>query len=157
MVKCRYCQSQIHCNANFCGVCGNRVQADTVPARCPEIDPKGAKYCFECGQQLLGNNIQSYLNSVPYPVNLSNQAQTEAFDTILSQVKSSVDKGCKRKMNYNLKRLRDKHALSLTDLELICGVDRTTIYRIENGRQKARSRTIRKLAKAFQVKPEELI
>jgi transcriptional regulator with XRE-family HTH domain len=59
-------------------------------------------------------------------------------------------------MNGNLKRLREKRALSLTDLELVSGVNRVTINRIENGKQKPMPRTIRKLAEALQVKVEEL-
>jgi transcriptional regulator with XRE-family HTH domain len=59
-------------------------------------------------------------------------------------------------MNDNLKRLREKRALSLTDLERISGVNRVTINRIENGKQKAMPRTIRKLAEALRVKVEEL-
>jgi transcriptional regulator with XRE-family HTH domain len=59
-------------------------------------------------------------------------------------------------MNGNLKRLREKRALSLTDLERISGVNRVTINRIENGKQKAMPRTIRKLAEALHVKVEEL-
>ena len=93
--------------------CGNRVQFEMVSDDCAKIDPKDAKYCFQCGGKI--------------------------------------------QINYSLKRLRDKRALSLKDLELICGVHRTTIYRLENGRQKASARTIRKLARAFQVEPEELL
>ena len=59
-------------------------------------------------------------------------------------------------MNGNLKRLRELRALSLTDLAQLAGVNRATINRIENGKQKAMPRTIRKLAEALQVKVEEL-
>ena len=57
----------------------------------------------------------------------------------------------------NLRKLRNKRALSLTDLSRISGVNRITINRIENGKQKPMPRTIRKLAKALQVKVEELM
>jgi transcriptional regulator with XRE-family HTH domain len=59
-------------------------------------------------------------------------------------------------MSDKLKTLREKLAFSLTDLEQISGVNRMTIYRIEHGKQKARPRTVRKLAKALQVGVEEL-
>lgn len=59
-------------------------------------------------------------------------------------------------MNGNLKRLREQRVLSLTDLAQIAGVNRVTINRIENGKQKAMPRTLRKLAEALQVNVEEL-
>ncbi len=59
-------------------------------------------------------------------------------------------------MNGNLKRLREQRVLSLTDLAQITGVNRVTINRIENGKQKPMPRTIRKLAEALRVSVEEL-
>jgi len=59
-------------------------------------------------------------------------------------------------MDSNLKRLREQRALSLTDLAQISRVNRITIHRIENGKQKPMPRTIRKLAEALHVKIEEL-
>ena len=59
-------------------------------------------------------------------------------------------------MNDNLRRLRERQALSLTDLAKMSGVNRITIHRIENGKQKPMPRTIRKLAEALQVKVEQL-
>lgn len=59
-------------------------------------------------------------------------------------------------MNGNLKRLREQRVLSLTDLAQIAGVNRVTINRIENGKQKPIPRTIRKLAEALRVSVEEL-
>lgn len=59
-------------------------------------------------------------------------------------------------MNGKLKRLREKRALSLTDLSERSGVNRITIHRIETGKQKPMPRTIRKLAEALQVNVEEL-
>ena len=59
-------------------------------------------------------------------------------------------------MNGNLKRLREQRVLSLTDLAQLSGVNRITINRIENGKQKALPRTIRRLAEALKVKVEEL-
>jgi len=55
-----------------------------------------------------------------------------------------------------LKKLREKRALSLTDLAEKSGVNRITIHRIETGKQKPMPRTIRKLAEALQVDVEEL-
>lgn len=60
-------------------------------------------------------------------------------------------------MNSNVKRLREQRALSLTDLAQKSGVNRITIHRIENGKQKPMPRTVRKLAEALQVKVEELL
>ena len=59
-------------------------------------------------------------------------------------------------MNGNLKKLREQRVLSLTDLAQKSGVNRITIHRIENGKQKAMPRTLRKLAEALQVGVEEL-
>ena len=59
-------------------------------------------------------------------------------------------------MDGNLKRLREQRALSLTDLSRMANLSRVTINRIENGKQKPMPRTIHKLAKALQVKVEEL-
>jgi len=59
-------------------------------------------------------------------------------------------------MSRKLKTLRERQALSLTDLAEKSGVNRITIHRIENGKQKPMPRTIRKLAEALQVNVEEL-
>jgi transcriptional regulator with XRE-family HTH domain len=59
-------------------------------------------------------------------------------------------------MSGNLKRLREKQSLSLTDLAQKSGVNRITIHRIENGKQKPMPRTVRKLADALQVDVEKL-
>jgi transcriptional regulator with XRE-family HTH domain len=59
-------------------------------------------------------------------------------------------------MNENIKALRKRRALSLSDLAQISNVSRVTINRIENGKQKPSPRTIRRLAQALQVQVEEL-
>lgn len=59
-------------------------------------------------------------------------------------------------MNGKLKKLREKSALSLTDLAEKSGVNRITIHRIETGKQKPMPRTIRKLAAALKVNVEDL-
>ncbi len=59
-------------------------------------------------------------------------------------------------MNGNLKNLRKRRALSLTDLSRMTKLSRMTISRIENGKQKPQPRTIRVLAEALQVEVEEL-
>ena len=56
-----------------------------------------------------------------------------------------------------LKELRREQVLSLRDLEERSGVSYNTIWRIEDGRQGAQPRTIRKLAEALGVKPAELV
>lgn len=56
-----------------------------------------------------------------------------------------------------LKELRERQVLSLSELEERSGVDRQIIWRIESGYQKgAHQRTIRKLATALGVEPYEL-
>jgi transcriptional regulator with XRE-family HTH domain len=47
--------------------------------------------------------------------------------------------------------------LSLRELEEKSGVSYNTIWRIEDGRQGAHPRTVRKLAEALGVDPNELI
>ena len=56
-----------------------------------------------------------------------------------------------------LKELRRERVLSLRELEGRSGVSYNTIWRIEDGRQGAHPRTIRKLADALGVRPSELI
>ena len=56
-----------------------------------------------------------------------------------------------------LRELRREQVLSLRELEEMSGVSYNTIWRIEDGRQGAHPRTIRKLAEALGVRPSELI
>jgi transcriptional regulator with XRE-family HTH domain len=56
-----------------------------------------------------------------------------------------------------LKELRRERVLSLRELEERSGVSYNTIWRIEDGRQGAHPRTIRRLAEALDVQPSELI
>lgn len=63
-------------------------------------------------------------------------------------------------MEVNTERLRElrwRRVLSMRDLEERSGVSHNTIWRIESGRQGAHPRTIRKLAEALGVEPEELL
>jgi transcriptional regulator with XRE-family HTH domain len=63
-------------------------------------------------------------------------------------------------MEVNVERLRElrtERVLSLRELEEKSGVSYNTIWRIEDGRQGAHPRTIRKLAEALGVDPKELI
>ena len=63
-------------------------------------------------------------------------------------------------MEVNVERLRElrrERVLSLRELEERSGVSYNTIWRIEDGRQGAHPRTVRKLAEALGVKPSELI
>lgn len=55
-----------------------------------------------------------------------------------------------------LKELREKHFLSIPELAEKSGIPRNTIYGIENGKHKPIRRTIRAIAKALGVKPEEI-
>jgi transcriptional regulator with XRE-family HTH domain len=56
-----------------------------------------------------------------------------------------------------LKELRRERVLSLRELEERSGVSYNTIWRIEDGRQGAHPRTVRKLADALGVEPKELL
>ena len=56
-----------------------------------------------------------------------------------------------------LRELRRERVLSLRELEERSGVSYNTIWRIEDGRQGAHPRTVRKLADALGVDPSELI
>lgn len=56
-----------------------------------------------------------------------------------------------------LKELRRDRVLSLRELEERSGVSYNTIWRIEDGRQGAHPRTVRKLAEALGVEPSELL
>jgi transcriptional regulator with XRE-family HTH domain len=56
-----------------------------------------------------------------------------------------------------LKGLRRERVLSLRELEERSSISYYTIWRIEDGRQGAHPRTVRKLAEALGVQPSELI
>ena len=56
-----------------------------------------------------------------------------------------------------LRELRKRRVLTLHELEERSGVSYNTIWRLENGRTGAQPRTIRKLATALGVGPEELV
>ena len=63
-------------------------------------------------------------------------------------------------MEVNVERLRElrrERVLSLHELEEKSGVSYNTIWRLEDGRQGAHPKTVRKLAGALGVQPSELI
>jgi transcriptional regulator with XRE-family HTH domain len=60
-------------------------------------------------------------------------------------------------MNENLKRIREMRALSRKDLAEQSDIDESTVYRAEHGQTKLRPSTIRKLAQALGVSPDELM
>lgn len=60
-------------------------------------------------------------------------------------------------MDGNLRRLRELRALSQRELAACAGLSVTTVNRIEGSRHKPMPRTVRKLAEALGVSPEELL
>jgi transcriptional regulator with XRE-family HTH domain len=56
-----------------------------------------------------------------------------------------------------LRELRHRRVLTLEELAEKAGVGRNTIWRLEHGVMGAQPRTIRKLAKALDVEPEDLV
>ena len=56
-----------------------------------------------------------------------------------------------------LKALRNQRVLTLRELEQRSGVAYNTIWHLENGKRGAQPRTLRKLARALDVEPEELV
>ena len=60
-------------------------------------------------------------------------------------------------MNANVRRLRELHALSQRELAALAKLSVTTVNRIETGQRKPMPRTVRKLAEALGVTPEELL
>jgi transcriptional regulator with XRE-family HTH domain len=56
-----------------------------------------------------------------------------------------------------LRELRRRRVLSMEELAEKAGVGRNTIWRLEHGVMGAQPRTIRKLARALNVEPEELV
>jgi DNA-binding XRE family transcriptional regulator len=63
-------------------------------------------------------------------------------------------------MEVNVERLRTlrvEHVLTLRELAEEAGVSKDTIWRLENGHSEAHPSTIRKLAKALDVQPKELV
>ena len=68
--------------------------------------------------------------------------------------------GKNRLMEVNVERLRElreRRALSLRGLSALSGVNYNSIWRIEAGRTGAQPRTVRRLAAALGVEPEELV
>lgn len=59
-------------------------------------------------------------------------------------------------MNGRLQQIRETRALSRKDLADKAGVNESTIYRAERGETRLRPSTIRKLAEALGVEPDEL-
>ena len=55
-----------------------------------------------------------------------------------------------------LQELRRRRVMSISDLSEVSGVHRNTIHRIERGKP-AYTSTIRKLARALEVDPAELV
>jgi transcriptional regulator with XRE-family HTH domain len=55
-----------------------------------------------------------------------------------------------------LKQLREERSLTQEELAEFTGVTSLTISRWENGKRKPRFKSIRKLAKALKVEPEEI-
>ena len=62
-----------------------------------------------------------------------------------------------KRMNANLRRLRELRALSQRELAARAKLSVTTVNRVETGQRKPMPRTVRKLAKALGVSPEELL
>jgi DNA-binding XRE family transcriptional regulator len=63
-------------------------------------------------------------------------------------------------MEVNVERLRTlrvEHVLTLRELAEGAGVSKDTIWRLENGHSEAHPSTIRKLARALEVQPKELV
>ncbi len=56
-----------------------------------------------------------------------------------------------------LKALRHQRVLTLRELEQRSGVAYNTIWHLENGKRGAQPRTLRKLARALDVEPAELV
>ncbi len=74
------------------------------------------------------------------------------MSSTMSSTMSSMEVDVER-----LKELRRERVLSLRELEERSGVSYNTIWRLEDGRQGAHPRTIRKLAEALRVEPSELL
>ena len=56
-----------------------------------------------------------------------------------------------------LRELRRRRVLTLEELAEKAGVGRNTVWRLEHGLMGAQPRTVRKLARALGVEPEELV
>ncbi|MFC1941023.1 helix-turn-helix domain-containing protein [Chloroflexota bacterium] len=60
-------------------------------------------------------------------------------------------------MDSNVRRLRELRALSQRELAALANLSPTTINRIETGQRSPMPKTVRKLAEALGVTPEELL
>ena len=78
----------------------------------------------------------------------------------MSQDGSIEDQGPYRNRSIPLPRLRElrrSRGLSQKELGEVAGVSSGTVYRLENGLRGAYPGTVRKLAVALEVTPEELV
>ncbi|MEZ2446106.1 helix-turn-helix domain-containing protein [Chitinophaga sp. RCC_12] len=60
-------------------------------------------------------------------------------------------------LGKNIKRLRNKHNISLRKLEVLCDLDRARISQYENGLRDPSATTLAKLAAGIGVHPSELL
>jgi transcriptional regulator with XRE-family HTH domain len=60
-------------------------------------------------------------------------------------------------MDSNVRRLRELRALSQRELAARAKLSVTTVNRIETGQRRPIPKTVRKLAEALEVTPEELL
>jgi transcriptional regulator with XRE-family HTH domain len=60
-------------------------------------------------------------------------------------------------MDSNVRRLRELRALSQRELAARAKLSITTVNRIETGQRRPIPKTVRKLAEALEVTPEELL
>ena len=56
----------------------------------------------------------------------------------------------------NLEAVRRRKLLSQAELALRAGISKNTVHRLENGLSEAQGRTVRRIAEALGVDPEEL-
>lgn len=62
-----------------------------------------------------------------------------------------------KQIGYNIRRLRMKKGLSQLDLASVCGFEKSSIGRIENGNTNPTAKTLLKIAKALNVRVTELV
>jgi DNA-binding XRE family transcriptional regulator len=73
-----------------------------------------------------------------------------------AQQHTAAPKRGRPQVQISLREAREKRSLSLTELATLAGVDRMTVYRVEQGKNAPYPRTRRLLAQALRMEPGQI-
>ncbi len=82
--------------------------------------------------------------------------QQAAKRPVTRQQHAAAPKRGRPQVQIPLREAREKRSLSLSELAVLAGVDRMTVYRVEQGRNAPYPRTRRLLAQALKMEPGQI-